>query len=145
MQEYSSDDLSSSNDENESCKLPETPAQQLTKDEQTRLWAKTCSSATHDNQASDDTKRGRPSKSLKGIGDTSEVKISTPVNKIDVISNECRGKHPDEKRIELDIGKNEISNAQAVMLKVNMLQAMQPVKFDSKPADFPAFRKRLID
>ena len=43
------------------------------------------------------------------------------------------------------ISKNQISDAQAVMLKVNMLQAMQPVKFDGKPSDFPTFRKRLID
>jgi hypothetical protein len=26
-----------------------------------------------------------------------------------------------------------------------MLQATQPVKFDSKQSDFPTFRKRLID
>ena len=49
------------------------------------------------------------------------------------------------ERIEPDISKNQISNAQVVMLKVNMLQAIQPVKFDGKPADFPTFRKRLID
>ena len=54
-------------------------------------------------------------------------------------------KKGESERIEPGISKNQISNAQVVMLKLNMLQAMQPVEFDSKPADFHTFRKRLID
>ena len=44
MQEYNSDDLSSSNDENGSCR-----STQLTNREQTELWAKSCTIS--DNQA----------------------------------------------------------------------------------------------
>jgi hypothetical protein len=47
-----------------------------------------------------------------------------------------RGKNRSSARIIPEISKNQISDAQAMMLKVNMLQAMQPVKFDGKPSDF---------
>ncbi|KAK3727750.1 hypothetical protein QZH41_005214 [Actinostola sp. cb2023] len=34
---------------------------------------------------------------------------------------------------------------QAVMMKLTMLQAMQPIKFTGNPADYPTFRNRLKD
>ncbi|XP_048587898.1 uncharacterized protein LOC125571976 [Nematostella vectensis] len=36
-------------------------------------------------------------------------------------------------------------NSTDIMLKLTMLQAMQPVKFSGNPSDFPNFRKRLRD
>ena len=53
IQEYDSDDMSSSNDENGSDRLPPPPITQLIKGEQTDLWVKSCSSQTADNQALD--------------------------------------------------------------------------------------------
>ena len=49
----------------------------------------------------------------------------------------------ERKKMEIEFKMHEKIRQRKA--KVNMLQAMQPVKFDSKPADFPAFRKRLID
>ena len=53
MQEYDSDDMSSSNDENGSDRFPPPPITQLIKGEQTELWVKSCSSQAADNQALD--------------------------------------------------------------------------------------------
>ena len=147
MQEYDSDDLSSSNDENGSCRSPQPPTTQLTNREQTKLWAKSCTIS--DNQALGDVGpperfENHPSKTFKNTCDTKKLETNFTGQRNDVMLNDP-GKKGVSERIEPDISKNQISNAQVVMLKVNMLQAMQPVKFDGKPADFPTFRKRLID
>ena len=146
MQEYDSDDMSSSNDENYTIT-------QLIKGEQTELWVKSCSSQTADNQALDNLEspervNNQPEKYFENTCNRNKVETNTAgkkgPQKEHVTFNE-RGKNRSSTRIIPEISKNHISDAQAVMLKVNMLQAMQPVKFDSKPSDFPTFRKRLID
>ena len=40
---------------------------------------------------------------------------------------------------------NPCKNPQAILLKVTMLQAMQPVKFSGNAADCPIFRRRVRD
>jgi hypothetical protein len=152
MQEYDSDDMSSSNDENGSDRLPPPPITQLIKGEQTELWVKSCSSQTADNQAFENLESpervNKPKKYFENACNRNNVETNTAgqkgPQKEHVTFNE-RGKNRSSARIIPEISKNQISDAQAVMLKVNMLQAMQPVKFDGKPSDFPTFRKRLID
>ncbi|CAB4008456.1 Hypothetical predicted protein [Paramuricea clavata] len=149
MQEYDSDDMSSSNDENGSDRLPPPPITQLIKGEQTELWVKSCSSQTADNQALDNLEspervNNQPKKYFENTCNRNKVETNTAGQKGHVTFNE-RGKNRSSARIIPEISKNQISDAQAVMLKVNMLQAMQPVKFDGNPSDFPTFRKRLID
>jgi hypothetical protein len=153
MQEYDSDDMSSSNDENGSDRFPPPPITQLIKGEQTELWVKSCSNQTADNQALDNLEspervNNQTKKYFENTCNRNKVETNTAGKKgpqKDIVTFNERGKNRSSARIITKISKNQISDAQAVMLKVNMLQAMQPVKFDSKPSDFPTFRKRLID
>ncbi|XP_028416298.1 uncharacterized protein LOC114540222 [Dendronephthya gigantea] len=146
IQDDDSDDLSSPNGENKSSisnkSLP-VKNTQLTKIEQTELWAKSCPSVTSNDRAA-----------FKNLEPTwcDDDKPKRDDNRNDMVESKTgkneHGSLHHTKTAGCENPKPEASknlDGQAVMLKVNMLQAMQPVKFDANPADFPTFRKRLID
>jgi hypothetical protein len=148
MQQYDSDDMSISNDENGWDRLPPPRITQLIKGEQTELWVKSCSSQTNDNQVlgnleSPERVNNQSKKYLENTCNRNKVETDSAGQKEHVIFNE-RGKNRSSERIIPEISKKQISDAQAVMLKENMLQAMQPVKFDGNPSDFPSFIKRFL-
>jgi hypothetical protein len=82
MQEYDSDDMSSSNDENGSDRFPPLPITQLIKGEQTELWVKPCSSQTADNQALDNLEspervNNQPKKYFENTCNRNKVETNT--------------------------------------------------------------------
>jgi hypothetical protein len=91
-----------------------------------------------DNLESSERVNNQPKKYFENMCNRNKVETNTAGQKEHVTFNE-RGKNRSSARIIPEISKNQISDAQAVMLKVNMLQAMQPVKFDGNPSDFPTF------
>ena len=117
MQEYDSDDMSSSNDENGSDRLPPPPITQLIKGEQTELWVKSCSSQTADNQALDNLEsvervNNQPKKYFENTCNRNKVETNTAdqkgPQKEHVTFNE-RGKNRSSARMIPEISKNQIS------------------------------------
>jgi hypothetical protein len=94
MQEYDSDDMSSSNDENGSDRLPPPPPiTQLIKGEQTELLVKSCSSQTADNQALDNLEspervNKQPKKYFENTCNRNKVETNTAGQKEHVTFNE---------------------------------------------------------
>lgn len=56
-----------------------------------------------------------------------------------------RRRHPPEPSRKEESILQETTTHNAIMLKLNMLQAMQPVKFSEDADDFPSLRNRLRD
>ena len=136
MQDDDSDDLLNSNGENGSGSgntAPPVRSTRLTKIEQIELWAKSCPSVPSNDHA------------LKEFEPTGHDHDTPKPD--DDRNNMAESKTGDAGRENLkpEVSKNQVSDVQTVMLKVNMLQAMPPVKFDGNPADFPTFRRRLIN
>ena len=56
----------------------------------------------------------------------------------------AKAKIADEKRTANESSTQDVDST-VVLLKLTMLQAMQPVKFSGNPSDYPTFRERLRD
>ena len=69
------------------------------------------------------------------------MKRNQPTKKESTCERECEVSSPKPQSVN-PITSNDTT---AVLLKLTMLQAMQPIKFSGNPSDYPIFRDRLRD
>ena len=82
-----------------------------------------------------------PSKGPLKDSSQNVMKTNQPTKKESTCERECEVLSPKPQSVN-PITSNDTT---AVLLKLTMLQAMQPIKFSGSPSDYPIFRDRLRD